>query len=208
MPTVCVGVCDWQLPRAVAQSEWEGTSKPIGEEGTDPGSPCHVEEASILHQICGHYLNTPSPPLLSYFASLPLSLSHQLSYPFPAHTTFAMSGQSPEVVEALNELRLGQSQLLSTLQALSNHVGFAPGSSASPAPQSGLGEAFKAVKSEEGAATSSDDAVIRSQFGEDSTSQPPTPASPSQKSALTSRIILTYVAGSSPRSADLYRAVF
>lgn len=150
-----------------------------------------------------HLLSSPISHLL-----LSLSLSHRPSYPYPAHTTFAMSGQSPEVVEALNELRLGQSQLLSTLQALSNHVGFAPGSSASPAPQSGLGEAFKAVKSEEGAATSSDDAVIRSQFGEDSTSQPPTPASPSQKSALTSRIILTYVAGSSPRSADLYRAVF
>jgi hypothetical protein len=110
-----------------------------------------------------------------------------------------MSSQNAEVVEALKELRLGQSQLLATLQSLSNHVGFNPGSStsssgAAPSKGGGLFEAFKHVKGEEeGATTPSDDAVIRSQFGEDSGLQAPAAASPSQKSTLTSRIILTYV---------------
>lgn len=113
-----------------------------------------------------------------------------------------MSGQNAEVVAALNELRLGQSQLLATLQSLSNHVGFVPGSSASPATQGGLAKPFKALKNED-ASTPSDDAVIRSPFDEDTALQPPTPGTPSQKSTLTSRIILTYVAYSCPGSANV-----
>lgn len=162
--------------------------------------------------ICDYLYSVPTSTrlhshllsLLSYVSSF--ETSHRQAFiRIPNQLTvsciFAMSGQNAEVVEALNELRLGQSQLLATLQSLSNHVGFVPGSSASPAPQAGLGEPFKAVKSDEGASTPSEE-VMRSQFGEDATLQPPTPASPSQKSALTSRIILTYVAASCLRSAD------
>ncbi len=112
-----------------------------------------------------------------------------------------MSAQNAEVVEALNELRLGQSQLLATLQSLSKNAGLAPGSSTSATGSQGdgLDEALKAVKNmgeEESAITPSDDVVLRSQFGEDAGLQAlssPSAASPSQKSTLTSRIILTYV---------------
>lgn len=102
-----------------------------------------------------------------------------------------------EVVEALKELRQGQSQLLATLQSLSNHVGFDPSSASASPVQAGLGEPFKDVKSEvtDDVPTASDDPVIRSQFGEDAVLQAPATPSSGQKSALTSRIILTYVGG-------------
>jgi hypothetical protein len=100
-----------------------------------------------------------------------------------------------EVTETLRLLRQGQSQLMATLESLSSQMGV-PNTQGSPSTQV-LGEPLKLGKSvaSEDAAPSSNEPVIRSQFAEDtSLPAPATPTSPTQKSALTQRIILTCVA--------------
>jgi len=97
-----------------------------------------------------------------------------------------------EVTETLRLLRQGQSQLMATLESLSSQMGV-PNTQGSPSTQV-LGEPLKLGKSvaSEDAAPSSNEPVIRSQFAEDtSLPAPATPTSPTQKSALTQRIILT-----------------
>jgi hypothetical protein len=97
-----------------------------------------------------------------------------------------------EVTETLRLLRQGQSQLMATLETLSSQMGVA-NTQGSPSTQV-LGEPLKLGKSvaSEDAAPSSNEPVIRSQFAEDtSLPAPATPTSPTQKSALTQRIILT-----------------
>lgn len=99
-----------------------------------------------------------------------------------------------EVTETLRLLRQGQSQLMATLESISSQMGV-PNTQGSPSTQV-LGEPLKLGKSTAGedAATSSNEPVIRSPFAEDTALQAPaTPSSPTQKTALTQRIILTYV---------------
>lgn len=103
--------------------------------------------------------------------------------------------QSSEVMDTLKEIHQTQSQLLAAVESLSDRVGPALSGTTSIAKKSAsLGNSSQLGhndQSEAGPPTSSD-SVIRSNLGEGGTLQAPATASPNQRAALTSRIVLTY----------------
>jgi hypothetical protein len=102
--------------------------------------------------------------------------------------------QQSEVMDTLREIHHTQSQLLAAVEALSDRLGRVEATTkTSPAVASAGNKSVENTELKQTNETPalSSDAIIRAPLEEGASLSAPAPASPSQRSALTSRIILT-----------------
>lgn len=100
--------------------------------------------------------------------------------------------QKPEVMDTLNEIHETQTRMLAALENLTDRLNPSlslPASQSTSEPTSEREERSSGNEQPEDSQLSSAAAILR---GEEGSLQAPAPASPTQRSALTSRIVLTY----------------
>lgn len=106
------------------------------------------------------------------------------------------SNEQSDVMDTLKDIHQTQAQLLAAVESLSERFDSAmPGTETSLSPPVSSGKPSKTPSGNEddSAPPTSSDSVIRSNLSEEATLQAPAPASPNQRSGLTSRIVLTCV---------------
>jgi hypothetical protein len=126
-------------------------------------------------------------------------------------TAMDNESQQSEVMDTLREIHHTQSQLLAAVEALSDRLERVEATTkTSPTTVSAgnkSGEDTKFKQADETPALSSD-AIIRAPLEEGASLSAPAPASPGQRSALTSRIILTLASTHSLSNICLYSNKF